>query len=499
MTMKYEGLILFGQNVEITGRGIAGPRLRTAASKSGFNIFVTDITGHLTTEQLLELIDIFVKQGIKFIGISVNWVGNSKDSKAVANRPGHTWFNEDFFQKVNQLYPELLIITGGHQLPDTENKKLLLKYVDFHFNGFSDLSFVEFLKYINNQPHNLIYEKMANLKGYVIDSNKNYPIADPNTIETVFIPEDNFEPHQSLPIELSRGCIFRCAFCTHPFQGKKSYDSYQRTSENIAVELKRNYDLFGTTRYVLMDDTFNDSIEKIDRLRKAIDLAKLPKFEYVCYIKPELLVTKPETIQMLADIGLRGAFLGLESFNNKTRQVIGRGVKIERIKESVFKLSEVNNRQVRVHGSFIVGLPYETKEDLDNTWEFLQSNVRNFCHSWFFKNLTLWNRQYELGEKSLFELSPETYGYKLSNEKDWESEFWTNKTAKEYATYLNKNSINYCGGWRVATAWNMNISDNDINNKLWTGANNLLKSVEITKQRSQTEFMDLVKKYKQYS
>ena len=67
-------------------------------------------------------------------------------------------------------------------------------------------------------------------------------------LETEYELEDNFKDFQPLPLEVSRGCIFKCAFCSHPFLGKKSYD-YIRSPESLAKEIKRNYELFKTTRY----------------------------------------------------------------------------------------------------------------------------------------------------------------------------------------------------------------------------------------------------------
>lgn len=493
--MNYDGLILFGQNLELAGRPIAGPRLRTAANKAGFNIFVTDITTHLSEEQIFEIIDIFVKRGIKFLGLSVSWVAVNKWKVLIKANNSDVWFHEDFFKKLNDRYPELLIITGGHRMPENKKKSMLFKYTDYHFNGFSDVSFVEFLKYINNQPHNLIMEKHPRLKGYLVDSDKNHPVLDPNTIETIFLKEDRFEPYQPLPIELSRGCIFRCAFCNHPFQGKKSYDSYQRTPENIATELKRNYDLFGTTRYALMDDTFNDSIEKIDRLAKAIELAKLPKFEFVGYIKPELLVTKPEMIPLMANIGLRGAFLGIESFNNKTRKAIGRGVNIERIHEAVYKLSEINNSQVLTHCSFITGLPYETPDEIRKTFEFLQKNVHTYSRSWMFKGLVLGKRPTAVGELSLFEKNPDLYGYTFNENFTWQNEYFNEKSAEELATELNYSSRMYLGGWKVAGGWHMNMTDEELVNTMWTNKT-ILELFMSSKKRAPMEYEKIITEYK---
>jgi len=457
-----EGIVFLSQNWDLAGRGIAGARLRTAAEKAGYEIAVCDILGYISQKQIFDIIDAVITPNTKFIGFSVSWI-------ALEYETNRNWYNVDFFNNLTARYPSLLVITGGHQSFGFRN--MILKYSDYHFNGFSDVSFVEFLKKINGLSNELVHHRSLINKGYFIDSDNAHPVLNPDSIETVFRKSDGFESYQPVPIEISRGCIFRCTFCKHPFQGKKSYDDYQRTPENIANELRRNYDLFGTTRYTILDDTFNDSIEKLDRLEKAIELAKLPKFEFVSYIKPELLVTKQEMIPKLANLGLRGAYIGFESFKNQTRKIIGKGTNIEKVKEACFKLAEQNNRQVRINGSFIVGLPHETPDDLYQTYDFLMNNVDSFCRSWQFQSLLI--RKDTSSQSSLqseFDKNPEKYGYTATpNTRTWSSAFFTDITATELTTKLNKQSENkqYIGGWSIAGCWQIDKSEDFINNSLY--------------------------------
>lgn len=489
--MKYEGIIFFGQSLELAGRGLAGPRLRTSAKNAGYNIFVTDTTTHLSVEQIFNVIDIFVKRGIKFVGFSLAWVGKNV-FKDLQNKTD-VWLTEEFFVEFRQRYPELLIITGGHKVPGKMD--LILSNSNYHFNGFSDISFVKFLDKINGKENTLQLIKNDNkVNGYIIDSNVYYPVENPNDIETVFTEEDMFESYQPLPIELSRGCIFRCAFCTHPFQGKKTYDSYMRTPENIASELKRNYELFGTTRYTIMDDTFNDSMEKLYRLQKALEISKLPNFEFVAYIKPELLVTKPEMIQLLGDMGLKGALIGIESFKNETRKVIGKGTNIEKVKESIFKLAESN---VLIHGSFIIGLPFETPDEILETVDFLRNNSKTFCRSWLFKPLIIDSIAMDIGEKSLFEKTPELYGY-VTNKHDryfWDNKIFTNTTAKQLASKISDTEINVgYGGWKVAGAWNIDMKDQQIQEGIWDSSS-IHEMFMKNKSRSLTHYEKICSMY----
>lgn len=452
-----EGILFFGQSLEMAGRGISGARLRTAAQRAGYNVKIIDYVSDLTSDQIIDVISYNFTSTTKFIGFSTSWIES-------ANMHEFSWHNEEFFEKVKSKFPNLLIITGGH---DEWNRKVLNKYSNYHFHGYSDNTFIEFIKMINGRSdYNLavIDNKNPGSIGKYIDSNNTNPVRHPDEIETVFELEDNFQSYQPVPIEVSRGCIFRCGFCRHPFQGKKDYDSYQRTPESLARELKRNYDLFGTTRYTVMDDTFNDSIEKIDRLKRAIEISKLPKFEFVAYIRPELLVTKPEMIPMLADLGLRGAFFGVESFDMEARRAIGKGVDINRILDAAHAMTSYNN-QILIHASFIVGLPHESPENIYKTQEYMTSKNSPF-RSWIWQTLGIRNDGITTKDsQSTFDKNFEEYGYQIPlNSSQWKNEYFTVKSAGELTNTLNIQSAPYqkFAGWKVAGAWHVNKTEDMI-------------------------------------
>lgn len=459
MKKEYVGIMLFGQNAELAGRGIAGPRLRTAAAKENFDIKIIDYINHLGPNHIIDILEKLITDNTKFIGFSASWIDlNTFDRYA--------WYSQEWFDELRNRWPNIKIVTGGH---DDYKKDFLLKNSDWHFHGYSDKSFVEFLKMIHGREHNLSFTRSVFGKGNYINSNLQYPVEDPNDLETVFEAEDDFKSFQPLPIEIARGCIFRCGFCRHPFQGKKDYDSYQRTPESIASELKRNYELFGTTRYTVLDDTFNDSIEKISRVKKAIELSGIPNFEFVAYIKPELLVTKPEMIPMLNEIGLRGAFIGFESFHPKARQQIGKGTKIEKILDACKQLAEYNDK-VLIHGSFIVGLPHETKEDILKTFNFLKSYENTFIKSWNFEPLSvrdISSSKTNDAVSSTFDKNAIELGYKFYANGLWYNDHWTFLEAVKLAKDIVSESapITKSGGWRVAGLWQAGFTDKLIENK----------------------------------
>ena len=464
----YHGIILCGSRNDNAGRNIAGYRLRTAAEKYNYNNLVIDCATAMTEAELELLLGNVITDKTLFLGISTVWL----DQPNKINSYGKIqWINIEFFQRIRAKYPKLKIVAGGNGVLNMPGARAIYDSADWHISGFSDDSFPRFLMLLEGKSgHGLKYFIDHNGKK-TVDSNKFHLVGNPNDIETVFKSEDNFYSYQPIPLEVSRGCIFRCAFCNHPFQGAKDYDSYMRTPASIAQELRRNYDLFGITRYSIMDDTFNDSIEKLNRLEQAIELAKLPKFEFQCYIKPELLVTKPEMIPQLLRMGLTGGFVGIESMNNVARRAMNKGMNIERVVGALTELTSSN--QAKLRAGFIIGLPTDTIDSVYETNEFCKANQQVF-KGWTFTPLRIYSYSEVEKESALIsplERDPEKYGYKITKYSGepavWENDYMTMNeaiVASEKLT-IDSEKVMRCGGWQISSAWHNNISDMDIESK----------------------------------
>jgi hypothetical protein len=80
-----------------------------------------------------------------------------------------------------------------------------------------------------------------------------------NCPEARMSPKYGIQQFESLPIEISRGCVFNCKFC--------SYDKKESIRKDLGIlkqELLRNHEQFGTTVYHFTDDCFNDHREKVE-------------------------------------------------------------------------------------------------------------------------------------------------------------------------------------------------------------------------------------------
>jgi radical SAM superfamily enzyme YgiQ (UPF0313 family) len=250
-------------------------------------------------------------------------------------------------------------------------------------------------------------------------------------------------PGETLPLETSRGCIFKCAFCAYPLNGKKKFD-YMKNQDLIYEELMENYRRFNTTRYYFLDDTFNDSVEKVKMIYEVSK--RLPfKLEYWAYIRLDLLAAHPETLDMIFESGLRAALFGIESLNDKTCKAIGKGMKRDKFISTLNYIRDRWGAETMLHGTFIVGLPHETVETAKKTLELLISDECPL-DSWYVFPFHL-----ELISKRTAEFAsriskdPKSFGYyniKPMDDKEyqyWENDYMTHTIANEIATeYLRR-------------------------------------------------------------
>lgn len=463
----YHSILLCGSKYETAGRSIAGYRLRTAANKFGYNSLVLDSATAMTEAELVSVLDATITDQTLMLGISTVWLSYSHQNTI-------EWCTYDFFKRIKIRFPKIKIVAGGIGLLKLSGSQAIYDSADWHVTGFSDESYPRLLMMLSGKSgHGLRYFVDNNGK-YTIDSNRAHKITDPNEIETILEEGDEFLSYQPVSLEVSRGCIFRCVFCNHPFTGAKDADSYIRTPESIASELKRNYELFGTTRYSLMDDTFNDSFEKLNRLEKAIDLAKLPNFEFQAYIKPELLATKPAMSDQLIRLGIVGGFAGIESLNNRARKEMNKGMDVQRVLDSLSNLI-IKSSKIKLQASIIIGLPGDTLDDVNDWQSFFIKNQSTLFRSWWFQPLGIYQpatTEQDNTNLSPIEKDPKKYGYKIIKNNPGEYADWHSGTiswlqAVKLAKKLNRDTAYVAtpGGWDVASAWNLNETEVAINTK----------------------------------
>ena len=176
-------------------------------------------------------------------------------------------------------------------------------------------------------------------------------------------------------IEFARGCKFKCLYCNYPVLGVK--EDHTRDASNVKDQMLKAYDRFGIENYVVSDETFNDSTEKIIKFADVIET--LPWKPYLSgYIRADLLISRKQDREHLLRMGFLGHFYGIETFNEKSGKIIGKGMHPDRVKEGLIEIkkffNEHRNKKFRAIIALIAGLPHETTESLENTRQWIKKN-----------------------------------------------------------------------------------------------------------------------------
>jgi len=203
--------------------------------------------------------------------------------------------------------------------------------------------------------------------------------------QIIWTENDFIEPDDWLPIEIARGCAFDCAYCNYPRRG--TFDSY-RHAESLREELIRNYEKFGVTRYMLVDDLYNDSKEKVRYLYDNV-WSRLPfKPEWTSFMRLDMFWADPESIEIVKASGARYGAFGIETLHDRAGKRVGKGLGKRRIIETLEMLKAGWGDEVLVSACMIAGLPFEPLESIIESIEWSMETDLLHGTSWQYLQLT---------------------------------------------------------------------------------------------------------------
>lgn len=167
--------------------------------------------------------------------------------------------------------------------------------------------------------------------------------------------------HPYVSFYTGRGCRSRCTFCLWP-QTVGGHRYRVRSTENVLAEVKWIKENMPEVKEIMFDDdTFTDFKQRVEEI--AVGLGKLG-VTWSCNAKANVPY---KTLKIMKDNGLRLLLVGYESGDDQILLNIKKGLRTDiarRFTEDCRKLGII------IHGTFILGLPGETKETIEKTIRF---------------------------------------------------------------------------------------------------------------------------------
>ena len=177
-------------------------------------------------------------------------------------------------------------------------------------------------------------------------------------VEDYFI---GYLKHPYVSLYTGRGCRSKCTFCLWP-QTVGGHRYRVRSVGHVIDEIRLAKSYFPQVKELFFDDdTFTDDRPRAEAIAR--ELGKLG-VTWSCNAKANVPRT---TLEVLRDNGLRLLLVGYETGNQQILNNIKKGMRIDIARRFT---KDCHDLGITIHGTFILGLPGESKETIEETIRF---------------------------------------------------------------------------------------------------------------------------------
>jgi len=340
--------------------------------KNNHEVAIFDATlKNASLEQTLLAIKIFLPN---LVGITVLSRGHNKAREII--------------NEIKKIFPKLPVVIGGTQVTAAPAEVMADFKADFAVIGEGEITLAELVSALGGK------NKFSDIDGLAYREKKKIRINHKRklieNLDKIPFPAWHLMPpgqyriapilepiHASpvAPILTSRGCPYNCSFCASnvTWQRKLRF----RSPENVIGEIKLLKEKYGVKEIHFADDNFTMDTKRAeeicDRLiEENIDLPwQCPNGVRIDRL-PLLLLRK------MKKAGCYAVGLGIESGNQKILDKNSKNLNLKVVPQVLEDLRKVG---IESYGFFILGLPGDTKQTINETINFALTNP--FDRVWF--------------------------------------------------------------------------------------------------------------------
>ncbi|MCU0600276.1 MAG: B12-binding domain-containing radical SAM protein [Desulfobacterales bacterium] len=281
-------------------------------------------------------------------------------------------------QAVKRHRPSVVTLMGGPHVSFAAQSSLrAYPEIDVIFIGEAERSLQQWLPaYRDRTSWNAIKGLAFINDGQFITTGQGDFIEDLNTLP---LPSRRLLPiskYQALgfPISIitSRGCPNKCIFCL----GRKmvGFKSRYRDPERVADEIEMILSM-GFNRINIADDLFTANKKRVQAFCEEI-LHRGIRFDWSAFARVDTV--HEETLRLMRQAGCDAVSFGIETGNPEMLKTIRKGISLDQARYAV---SLCKKTGIQAHASFMIGLPGESMQTMNDTLEFAKSlNIEHGYH-----------------------------------------------------------------------------------------------------------------------
>ena len=298
--------------------------------------------------------DVFEQREVLCLGLSV-MTGQQIDSA---------------IRLAKKFHGRIPIVWGGVHPTICPESVSCEKYVDYIIRGDGEEAFLTLLQDLDSGKTKADFDYkvycLNNLNKSVIDFD-NEQIA-----SQYFVERDGFK--KAFPLETSRGCPHKCAFCHNSILGH----TYRVVDTDLVIKnIDQLYLKYKIDGVIFQEDNFFLKEKRVIEI-----LTRLKKYNIgwkansrISYFKK--IVHDEQFMNLLVDSQCHVLQFGIESGSDRVLKLINKGINVKDVVQVNKELAKYN---ISVRYNFIIGFPTESRNEIEQTLELIDKLYRDNPH-----------------------------------------------------------------------------------------------------------------------
>jgi len=279
-------------------------------------------------------------------------------------------------ETIKELDPDIPLIIGGPHCTFLKKQSLLdVPHADIGVESEGEYAILDLIRVFEAR------KKLSNVPGIFyrennqIKSGKSLEIID--KLDTLPFPArhlvDKYD-YGNLPwgykfkkkftsMITSRGCPYRCRFCTRYGNIIKNWNFRKRSAENVVKEIQEINNKYKSV--AILDDNF---LADIKRAHKIFDmLLETNTVMDLIIIGARVDSADKDLYKKMRKVGVKYISFGIESGNQDVLDFYNKKITLQQIQKAIHLAREMN---FITQGTFILGAPFEKNRHIENTIKF---------------------------------------------------------------------------------------------------------------------------------
>ena len=282
--------------------------------------------------------------------------------------PWSPYLNE-FIDWLKKEYPSIPVVVGGNNAMVTPADN-----VDYWVDSYGENAILALCKHLIGTLGDRLKTDITIPNKKVIRGLHHYPSTPLDSYLVDYEARDFMMPWECPQIETARGCMFNCSYCNFPLLGQSKDVSVSK--EEFKKQLQLGYEKWGIKNWRVMDETFNDRPEKLQKYADAVD--ELGYKPWICgFARGDLVVKHREHWDTYIRLGFLGHSMGIETFNREAGKLVRKGMDPDKLQEGLLDFQAYTDvhapKRYRANIQMICGIPGETVESWNKSLEWLNT------------------------------------------------------------------------------------------------------------------------------